>query len=1531
MYRYKKGQFWKKKPPVPKEIRQKIYEGKLSIQEFLQFELYGKIPNECLADKDRKLIEKFGADKLKELDWELFNKAPYLYYDVVMLLDANSDDINLAFYQKIIDIRYNPDNYSISIYKSQMSPDNVTAGFKAAMPQYFVEDLDIPEEVKQHYYDSQLEVFTIIKYWDQLKSKHLHERLSFYCSDIDIDKLSLMMNEYPEVALFIDTQEGIKRLSEDLHKVKDSKEGKDKIIETFFRGILDKMDERLTTLAYEKIFKFVNPNEYLKEKMDYIRNHNSVGYANRLYDYEELIESLAGVPIEKAFEAGFHFNTLLDSDALRFIKKYGFKNIVEFTLECGSFFSDNNGEILKNMYKMYLEYGGQSFETRPVSETNRPYSKEEFYDALKLMLMRAPTNGTYGNARIDYRNISGPFRDFAAELFIDDSLSEEIKKAFYTKQITPAFIKNNPQTIEALRGKKLSMCFNPLYLRVKTIPSEQYNPSHEVNAYDYLAELVGYDKFMDFILNNHELFEVACGERFHRTNSFEIMQNDSFEIIIDKMVEEVKRYIFERDLKYSPQTFPLLKEKYPSLFLAENAPLELQTKFYDREIDFEFLQEHPEYIEHLKGIDIAAFFKPMIFTMRHQNEAIDMIKEFKKSFGDNSLNTLVTYGSLLRMIKQNNIITLDFNFLRAYSPNELLEYIESKTYSLIMAGEGIYKENMPDTFKAKYPNLFLPYDAPENLKFLFYNRKLTIDIIKNDMSILTYFKNTDIALGFNTRLSWLAGTFGGIISEDTTAKKLKIIEAFEKIKDVELQDVFSEFMKDKVETIIVDKLEELTEILYRLSFSNSSEMLTFRSQLATQILATKNPIQALSRIEEIFLTNNIPLPGKIYSVFQILHPNCEGFDLSSACTSPILAKASKGKRNIIIFADLLRIVLGSNNRSMRDYLSTIENGNKIFTMIANGEVKLDELDAESLLILKEYSAHLCALYNNTMKAKLRGDDKVSLTGDHIADINNLISLFSPNGILDYNLPDRIVAMYGHFAGIKTFEQAKKYFIEKREKADTRNREAAKHKFTLQPGDLVKGINDFKYLGNILQNGCLAGEFLGDSVQEDFTPLVADLSIIREDKGSIKDNLEATEAAGYGNIWLVLKDDGRFSATRRNSSEHLEESKDAHYDPEKTESFFVGIAGQSHYGIRTGFPSTDINYIIVENYDERIGIEIAKNGFYIPVVNKDGTLVFTEDDYDLLRNKMNGLKYYDSNHYKVSNNLQTENTITIAEQIPESDRQVAIKRAAINKVITNALNSLGMSLKEHIDGDLTEGSAELIDTGSTGRGTNMPGDGDFDFMMRLDKKTFANPSKLRALKKALIDAFGSEHANEIISTGDFRLKNVCIDGLSEPVDIDITFTTKNNKLTYSTDMALQDRLKTIKKQSPEQYNLVVANILLAKKVLKEAGAYKPNRGEVPQGGLGGVGIENWILQHNGSFIEAAQEFLTVAEGKSFDEFCKIYQIWDFGENHLAEQKGKYKHDNFVANNMSAAGYIKMQEALKDYLYSLHHSNISKKMS
>ena len=63
----------------------------------------------------------------------------------------------------------------------------------------------------------------------------------------------------------------------------------------------------------------------------------------------------------------------------------------------------------------------------------------------------------------------------------------------------------------------------------------------------------------------------------------------------------------------------------------------------------------------------------------------------------------------------------------------------------------------------------------------------------------------------------------------------------------------------------------------------------------------------------------------------------------------------------------------------------------------------------------------------------------------------------------------------------------------------------------------------------------------------------------------------------------------------------------------------------------------------------------------------------------------------------------------------------------------------------------------------------------------------------------------------------------------------------------------------------------------------------------------------------------------SENRSFLEFQSVYHVWDFGDNHLAERRGQYVHDNFISNNMSESGYKKMTKALKEYLQRVNYTD------
>ena len=1529
-YKYQKGQIFGKRLPVPRNILINVYNCTLPFKEFIEYQLEDKIPISCIIESDRKIVEIFGIDKCKELDWELINKRIYdtdvNVRDVLMSIDPQTDDINSLLYELIKD-KIRPSFYSsrmAEIYSSRLF-DNSPANY---------ENYDYNEgktrRLKGDFNDGKLSLEEIVYNWELFQNKDLS-----YCllkdekntNHITDEELKAFMSSYGVLAPLIVENNDIYSFINNYASLTSEEERKD-YIKQFTDDILSNTyrqygDNRYpikpTNEQYKEIFKYSSLVDYLK-----VFHYGSLS--------DDLIRELQELPEDYLFNNPVPFSKLLDYGVLSFIGVYGLKNVVDFDNECGHFFTKDDCKMLKLMYDMYLHYAGNEHDPNKTIFTinnkkengdyvDRPYTKDEFYEAMRRMIIYGPSDWDYADKAPDYREMTGEFRVRNSELFISEGAPLELQKLFYTKSITPTLLLEHPDYVQFLKGKDLSSCFKKREVKVNGSKSLY---GYE-NIYNFFSSKTDFDGVMSFITEYSDVLDIIYNQRTSDAYQYEIEYtiDDDMNQIKDRIHETFKKLIIEKRLAYPTHIPQELFERKPSMFLEKKAPLELQEAFYNRTITPDFILSNPSYRDYLKDVDIEIIFKYMpvrVINSEYRFERTNLVNGIKQIFGqEEAFDVMLLYGKFIdKAFEYNKLENVRFN--SNFSKDELLDELDKTIVQDIIYGGLKYDESLPTHFKNNNPTFFLNQNVQQEIRNKFYNREFTIEDFNNNPELFDIFDETNIACGFSESMSWIIPLFSN--SQDlrtSNLNRLKILSAYSKIQDVALQNAFKKYVTELGDNIEVEKVEYIAEVFLRLSLSNSSEIFTFRKELAIQILKSNNPLESLNKIEDVFIRNNIPTVGKIYSCFEILHPDFQGFNFDSPIISPVLQKSSTTSKKIIVFSDLIKSAFGSNNRSVNAYLKNIEIGSRLFESIKTGQIQFDLLDEVEKKELQAFSNHLATLYNNTMKSKEDNDVFIS-SEDALKDIFELSKKLSPDGTLDYNLADRVIRMFCGFAGIDTLEQAKEYIEEKVKTADSRNRYASNSDMALEQGDLIKGIGDIKYLRNILQNGSVSKEYLGSSAGSDSTPLDTDLSMIMSKDGTISEKINETAAADFGPIWFVLKNDDRFITTRTGS-----ETLDFKRDISKLELFYTGVLGQDHYGIRTGFASSEINYIVMENYDPKVGLEIAMNGFYIPVANTDGKIIFTPEDYDKLRERMSGLSYFGEQNYSFSNNLVTKETEYFANQIEQSNYEIHVKREKINNVIKKSLEELGLRLKTSIDGDLTEGFVELIDTGSTGRGTNKPGDGDFDFMMRLDRTILANPSRLNELKQTLLRNFGRENSSELTGTGDFRLKNVQLDSDTE-VDIDISFTEKTDKVLYSTDMALQDRLETIKRTDPEKYKYVIANILLAKQVLKKAEAYKPNRGEVPQGGLGGVGIENWILQNGGSFVDAARNFLEMAEGKSLIEFQSIYQLWDFGDNHLAERRGQYAHDNFVTNNMSEMGYQKMVQALKEYLKEYELSQV-----
>jgi len=748
------------------------------------------------------------------------------------------------------------------------------------------------------------------------------------------------------------------------------------------------------------------------------------------------------------------------------------------------------------------------------------------------------------------------------------------------------------------------------------------------------------------------------------------------------------------------------------------------------------------------------------------------------------------------------------------------------------------------------------------------------------------------------------------------------------------------------------KIKDALYILDRLDKSNSAELRRVKIEVALQILE-KSPEkynEALAKIEEIYLNDNIPTVGKVFLVFKELHPHFLGEESriekdNSSANIPSLMVIPQTERKYIIFSDLLECALESNDRNLRAYLEIIEQGNFLYEQLLNGELKLEELNEtdEKLEILSKYRDILNTLYNLTSKGK-RKENYRKNNGNLENDLKELDSLFGED-LTGISLPDRLIRIFAYGTNIKTFEQIKNIIEKTREKAHNRNvQEAKSGKIELKKGDFIKGIESTQYFPTMLQRGILAKDFLGGDATYDGTPLDTDVEKVLVQGENFNDTLKKLKIAPFytddsiegnklGTIMLVFSGED-FIETRDSSKKVNKENIELLRKNSDKKEVFNNF--KSAYGIRTGVASSKIKCIIADRYIDKLGLEIAKNGFYIPVVDREGNVIFTEKMYNDFREKMQGLVYYGENKFIVDDTARNEGTRQIVELVDKIKKNSQEKKEKILKTLEEAINQCGYKLSGKRKGELNSGEIEIIEIGSTGRGTNEPGDGDFDFLVRIDKKLSDETKKIKEALKKVLNKIRPLQKMEVTQNGDYRCKGVFIEGIEKEVDIDFTFLERNNEIYYSTDECIKERLDTIKKQSREDYRYVVANILLAKKILKQEKVYKKSNAPQPEvenvdsrGGLGAVGIENWVLQNGGSFYKAAESFLEAANSsKDFEEFISKYSVWDFGENYISVRNKSYPHDNFVSN-MSPEGYERMKNALRRYIEEVKKEDLKKK--
>ena len=414
---------------------------------------------------------------------------------------------------------------------------------------------------------------------------------------------------------------------------------------------------------------------------------------------------------------------------------------------------------------------------------------------------------------------------------------------------------------------------------------------------------------------------------------------------------------------------------------------------------------------------------------------------------------------------------------------------------------------------------------------------------------------------------------------------------------------FADYINNEIEkgTYNVEKIKLTLECMNILRKSNSSELQKICLPIALQIcnFPEEERENVQLEIKNIFEANNLPNFVKNYLVFGYMHPVLLGEnqnilrDSSNLEHIPSLQGISPKQKGKIIFTDLLKINIESNNRNLREYITKIEKGNKLFEEILQGNLNLDkEVPKEKKESLEQYCEILNSIYCQISGKKRTNSPNLQ------QNVNKLCSLFNidEHGGIE-ELPNRIVKTFGKPLGITTLQQVKEKMNSIVEQTTEENKKNARIGITLEKGDLAKGIGNTSYIHSMFQNGIVAKDYLGGDADSDGTPGDTDVELITSVGKNFWETYKSLGTApGYatgdasgrrmGKVIFIFGSN-EFIKTRGENSNKDSVDK-AQNEIEKTEYFDNnGKGGGNAYGIRTGIGSSRIKCIIAPSYVDKL--------------------------------------------------------------------------------------------------------------------------------------------------------------------------------------------------------------------------------------------------------------------------------------------------------------------------------------------------------
>lgn len=448
----------------------------------------------------------------------------------------------------------------------------------------------------------------------------------------------------------------------------------------------------------------------------------------------------------------------------------------------------------------------------------------------------------------------------------------------------------------------------------------------------------------------------------------------------------------------------------------------------------------------------------------------------------------------------------------------------------------------------------------------------------------------------------------------------------------QLESIIS-LVPDDVDQEFINKIHLYIDIRGIFKSEAIKDWKNYRNQIFTQMLQVEDTEYVLGQIKEILGNTDLPDVGIIFKMFELLYLRSgkDGETLmqstlsehDAADVSPSLVRAKDRMKKYLVYNDLLKIHVDSNNNSLRSHLQLLGEAESLFE-------KVDLYDITSLtndekLQLFRMFKRLDIIFNQTSLDKSKSGHMDSSSDIDILIQNKITSLENQFQVRSgQTLIDRIIEMYARPLGFDTLQAVLDKMSQSTVRADAQNREMIESSpeavFKLTPDTLFAPIN-VSLVTQALNNGITAPEYMSEVEVNNGLPFSVKLGAIKPDK------MEASQLADLNdeyqldqnNVLLVFSNEGQFKLP----SEGRLTAQDYELSPLEEDS-----TKYNHFGVRSGISSSEISAMVVgpslAKNDKKIFelfFQISLNGMYIPVFDvQTGKCLLTPKLFDAMKVK-----------------------------------------------------------------------------------------------------------------------------------------------------------------------------------------------------------------------------------------------------------------------------------------------------------------------